>query len=418
MARLGVLGAGLAGGTATSAVRSWSRGERAAFADHAFSPANARRFVSELSRLRGAALKLGQLVSMDVGAVAPPEFAAVAASLRAGADPMPPAQLRRVLDRRWGKGWLARFERFDPRPAAAASIGQVHRAVTKDGRALAVKIQYPGVKASIDADLDSVAALVRLAGLLPKGFDLDPYLDEARRGLHEEADYVREARNLAAYAAALGVTPDFVAPKVDESLSGPDILALDFLPGAGLESAAEQEPKERERVFLALLDLTLRELFQLGMMQTDPNYANFLYVGPGEPIGLIDFGAVRPVSADLSERFRAVLGAGLAGDDAGMESALAALGVLAPDTGARHRSAVLGLADQVFAPVRAGVFDFTRTSLLTTLRDGGLALQKAGFGPAPPPDLMFIQRKLAGLYLLGAMLGVRLDLRDRLAAWL
>ncbi|MFP4519682.1 MAG: AarF/UbiB family protein, partial [Oceanicaulis sp.] len=218
-ARLAGLGAGLAGGAAVSAMSAWTRGERTGFADHAFSPANARRFAGELARLRGAALKLGQLVSMDVGAVAPAEFAEAAELLRAGADPMTPGQLKRVLDRRWGRNWLSRFETFEPRPFAAASIGQVHRARTHEGRTLAIKLQYPGVKRSIDSDLDSVASLVRLSGVLPRTFDLDPYLDEARRALHEEADYAREAACMSASAAALGETSVFTTPRLDESLS-------------------------------------------------------------------------------------------------------------------------------------------------------------------------------------------------------
>lgn len=404
----------MAGGAALGALGDLAKGRRADLAHHAFSPANARRFAGELSRLRGAALKLGQLVSMDVGSIAPADFAAAADVLRAGAEPMPPGQLKRVLDRRWGKGWRARFDRFDPHPFAAASIGQVHRAVTRDGRDLAVKIQYPGVKRSIDSDLDGLAALVRLAGVLPKGFDLAPYLEEARQALHEEADYAREADNIAAFAAALGEDRDFTIPGVEPALSGPDILALDHLPGAGIETAASQDTAERERVFAALLDLTLRELFTLGLMQTDPNFANFLYAGPGAPIGLIDFGAVRPMPASLSSAYRAALKAGLDDDAAAMGSALAQLGVLRPDTGPDHRAGALALAETVFAPVRAGAFDFTRSDLLVRLREGGLALQKDGFAPSPPPETMFIQRKLAGLYLLGAKLNVTMDVRGRL----
>lgn len=413
-ARLGALGAGVAADAALGAVSAWSRGERADLSARVFSASNARRFAGELSNLRGAALKLGQLVSMDVGAVAPPEFAAAADMLRAGAEPMAPGQLRRVLDRRWGKGWMGRFERFEPRPFAAASIGQVHRAVTTDGRALAVKIQYPGVRRSIDSDLDSVAALVKIAGVLPQGFDLAPYLEEARRALHEEADYEREAGQLRAYAEALGERADFVTPGVEESLSGPDILALDFLPGAGIETAAAQPETERERVFTALLDLTLAELFELGLMQTDPNFANFLYAGPDAPIGLIDFGAARPVSPDLTRRCRAVLAAGLDADGAGLQRALEALGASPADAKPAHRRAVLEHADQLFAPVRAGAFDFADLSLLTRLREGAVALQKDGFAPRPPPEMLFIQRKLAGLYLLGARLGVAMDVRAML----
>ncbi|MEQ8435171.1 MAG: AarF/ABC1/UbiB kinase family protein [Oceanicaulis sp.] len=421
MARLTALGAGMAGGTAASAVSAWARGERADLATHAFSPANARRFAEELSRLRGAALKLGQLVSMDIGAVAPPEFAAAAERLRADADPMPPGQLRRVLDRRWGKGWMARFQRFEPRPAAAASIGQVHKAVTKEGRVLAVKIQYPGVRASIDSDLDSVGRLARLTGAVRADFDLAPYLDAAKTALHHEADYEREADSLRRYKTALGDDPDFVVPGVDANLSGPDILALDWLEGRGIERAAQESASERMRVFTALLTLTLRELFAMGLMQSDPNYANFLYAGDGCPVGLIDFGAVIDIDPEMTKACRAVLAAGLAGDDDAMATALGDLGALKPDTAPAHRDALVALADQLFSAVRASGekrgFDFTDTGRLTALREGGVALQRDGFAPEPAPQLLFIQRKFAGLYLLGAALNIRMDVREILKAW-
>jgi len=422
MARLTALGAGMAGGTAASAVSAWSRGEQVDLASHAFSASNAKRFAEELSRLRGAALKLGQLVSMDIGAVAPPEFAAAAERLRAGADPMPPGQLRRVLDRRWGKGWMARFQRFEPRPAAAASIGQVHKAVTKAGRVLAVKIQYPGVRQSIDSDLDSVGRLARLTGAVRAEFNLAPYLEAAKAALHHEADYEREAANLRRYADALGPDPNFVIPEVDPDLSGPDILAMDWLEGRAIEHAARADAAERMRVFTALLDLTLRELFAMGLMQSDPNYANFLYAGTGQPVGLIDFGAVIDIDPAMTRACRAVLAAGLAGDDGAMAAALGELGALKPDTAPAHRDALVALADQLFAAVRAsgesGGFDFTDTGRLTALREGGIALQRTGFAPEPPPELLFIQRKFAGLYLLGAALDIRMDVKAQLQAWI
>ncbi|MFW5660785.1 MAG: ABC1 kinase family protein [Oceanicaulis sp.] len=416
-ARLAGLGAGIAGGALARVLGDMAKGERPDLARAAFSPANARRFAGELSRLRGAALKLGQLVSMDAGALVPAEFAGAADALRAGADPMPPAQLRRVLDRRWGAGWRSRFDRFDPHPFAAASIGQVHRAVTIDGRALAIKIQYPGVKASIDSDLAGVATLARLSGALPGGFDLDPYLEEARAALHDESDYEREAQSVSRFAAALGPDPDFVVPGVDERFSGPETLALDLLPGAGIETAAEQDGAERERVFLALADLTLRELFDFRLMQTDPNYANFLYAGPDAPIGLIDFGAVRDLPSDLSDAYRALLRSGLAADRAGLETALDTLGFLPEDAAPRHREAALALAEHGFSAVRAGAFDFSDTGFLEDLRDAGFTLQRDGFTPAPRPQTLFVNRKIAGLYLLGAKLRVRAAMRERLKAW-
>ena len=183
----------------------------------------------QLAQMRGAAMKIGQLVSMDTGDVLPPELSAIMARLRDGAHVMPPAQLKKVLGAEWPAGWLARFEQFDVHPIAAASIGQVHRARTRDGRDLAIKVQYPGVARSIDSDVANVGALIRMSGLLPKGFALAPYLEQARLQLHEETDYAAEGRHLARFGARLAGDARFVVPGEAPEWTTGTILAMDFV---------------------------------------------------------------------------------------------------------------------------------------------------------------------------------------------
>ena len=137
---------------------------------------------------------------------------------------MPPRQLRDVLDRAWGEQWHRRFRQFSHRPIAAASIGQVHQAVAADGRDLAIKVQYPGVRRSIDSDVDDLAGLLELFRLWPAEVDLGPVLQEARRQLHQEADCGHEATQIAAYRTHLGSDPDFVLPEVDPALTTPQVL--------------------------------------------------------------------------------------------------------------------------------------------------------------------------------------------------
>ena len=164
-------------------------------------------------------MKLGQMISMDAGDMLPPELAEILATLRDRANFMPPRQLDKVLAEQWGKVWRKQFRRFEPRPIAAASIGQVHRALTRDGRTLAIKVQYPGVAQSIDSDVDNVATLLRVSGLLPKELDIAPLLTAAKEQLHEEADYEREGEQMRLYAARLADEPGFVVPQLDEELT-------------------------------------------------------------------------------------------------------------------------------------------------------------------------------------------------------
>ncbi|WP_102107165.1 ABC1 kinase family protein [Oceaniglobus roseus] len=418
LARLGSMVGGIAGDVAWNGARSLARGQRPGFRRLLMTPANARRFADDLARMRGAAMKIGQLISMDTGDVLPPELAEVLARLRNDAHFMPPAQLKRVLDAEWGTEWRRAFARFDVRPMAAASIGQVHRAQLKDGRDLAVKVQYPGVARSIDSDVSNVAALVRMAGLVPEGFDLAPYLAEARRQLHEETDYLAEAAQMTRFGALLAGDPAFAVPQCHADWSTPRVLAMSFAPGEPIESVAARDPATRERVTGDLVGLVLRELFDFGLMQTDPNFANYRFDPASGRIVLLDFGATRAFGADTVAACRQMMAAGLADDAPGIAAAAEAIGVLGPAVAPRHRSRILAMIGMVFDELRGeGPFDFTDTALTGRMRQEGIALAEDGFVPPPlPMDVLYLQRKLGGMFLLGARLGARVAVRPMLEA--
>ncbi len=419
LARLGAWGVQTAGAAAVTGTGAALSGRKASLSELMVTPTSVRRLGEELARLRGAALKAGQMLSMDAGDFLPPELAELTDHLRDSVEPMAPHQLRRTLDRAWGPGWLQTFKRFSSRPTASASIGQVHKAWLKDGRAIAVKVQHPGIKESIDSDMANVGALLRMSGLVPKGVDLAAILEEARLQLHDETDYEREADNARRYAGVLSDDPRFVIPGVHADRSGPTILVMDWIEGGGIEKAADQPLEERERVFHAFLDLTLAELFDLGLMQTDPNFANFLYAGPNQPIGLIDFGAVRDIPSEISEAYRTVLAATLEGTRDDLAAALVGLGVIDPAADADFREQVIGLTEQSLAPLKSGdPFDFTDRSVTASVRDDAMTLRTRDLTHTPPPELIFIQRKLAGVYLLGARLGLKTDITTALRAHL
>lgn len=203
LARLGSLASGVAGGMLAEGLRQLAQGRRPSVGELLLTPANARRVADQLAQLRGAAMKVGQLLSMDAGDLLPPELSQILARLRADAQPMPMSQLVTVLEANWGKDWTQHFSRFSFTPMAAASIGQVHAAEALDGRRLAIKVQYPGIARSISSDVDNVATLLRLSGLLPASLDIAPLLDEAKRQLHDEADYLKEAGHLGHYRSLL-----------------------------------------------------------------------------------------------------------------------------------------------------------------------------------------------------------------------
>lgn len=413
-ARLGGMVLNVAGNMAAQKAQSALRGEPSTFRDSLLSPSNVMRITNELARMRGAAMKLGQLMSMDAGDVLPPELAQIMARLRAEADFMPPAQLKKVLTAAWGHDWLKRFKSFNVRPIAAASIGQVHRAMLKDGRDVAIKVQYPGVAQSIDSDVANVTTLIKLSGLLPKGFEIDPYVEEARKQLHEETDYLLEASHLRKFQGLLGETDRYELPQVHEDLTVPSILTMSFVESQPLETVAALDQDLRNQIAADLIDLVLRELFDFGLVQTDPNYANFRFNPAARRLVLLDFGATRTIDKEIAETYRALITAGFAGATSDMQQAAGALGLWNSDTRQEHVAQLTAMMGLVFeAMAKDESFDFSDQTLTRRLNDQGLALAHSGFVPPPVPiDVLFIQRKLAGVFLIASNLKARLPLQD------
>ena len=407
LARLGSLASGVAGGMLAEGMRQWSRGNRPSVGDLLLTPGNAQRVADQLSRLRGAAMKVGQLLSMDAGDLMPPELAAILARLRADAQPMPMSQLVPVLEAAWGAGWDRHFERFSFTPLAAASIGQVHAAQLKGGECLAIKVQYPGVRQSIASDVDNVATLLRVSGLLPRTLDFAPLLEEAKRQLHEEAAH------LESYRGRLAEHGDFALPTVHDALTTPDILAMRFMDGVPIESLVAAPQAERDRVLGLLFELLFREIFEFRCVQTDPNFANYRYDEASGRLVLLDFGATRHFSEGCIAAYRRLLRAGQLGDLDALSAAAIEIGYFQADIEPAHRRQVLDIFQAACEPLgHEGPYDFGVSTLAMRIRDVGLRLGRdRTFWHTPPVDALFLHRKIGGLYLLAARLKARVDIR-------
>jgi predicted unusual protein kinase regulating ubiquinone biosynthesis (AarF/ABC1/UbiB family) len=420
LSRLSVFGrlaSGVAGGVIAEGARRLADGQRPHLRDLLLTPGNVGRVADQLSHLRGAAMKLGQMISMDAGDFLPTELSQILARLRDRAHHMPPAQLQQVLTREWGKDWRRRFAQFDAGAMAAASIGQVHRARTLDGRDLAIKVQYPGVRDSIDADVDNVATLLRVSGALPKTLDIAPLLAEAKRQLHEEADYVREGEQLERFGALLADAPAYVVPALDREFSGSSVLAMSFIEGVPIESLADADQAVRDTAMTALIALVLRELFDFGLMQTDPNFANYRYQPETGKLVLLDFGATRSVAPSTAAGYRQLLRAGLSGSRDAVRDAAIAVGFLGEPAVLRHRALIDRMIDVILVEFnRTGPFDFGDRAFVGVLRDQGMAMAAdRDTWHVPPIDTLFVQRKISGTALLAARLKARIDVRAMVA---
>ncbi len=412
--RLGGVATGVAGNMLMAGAKQLAQGKRPKVSDLLLTPANALKITQQLSQMRGAAMKVGQLISMDASDLLPPEMAAILARLRSDAHAMPDRQLRAVLAANWGAKWQQRFESFSFTPIAAASIGQVHRATTLDGRELAIKIQYPGVRKSISSDVDNVASLLRLSGLLPKKLDIAPLLLQAKRQLREEADYEAEGAHLQRFGQLLANAPEFVVPQLHAEFTTKGVLAMSFVAGVPAESMADAPQVERDRILSLLFVLVFRELFEFGLMQTDPNFANYRYDPQSQQLILLDFGATRSFTKAFGQAYKDLMLAVMQEDHDAMSQAALAIGYFGVSTQGDHKKAVLDLFEIALEPLRfEGAFDFGTTDMASRLREAGMALGlDKDFWHIPPIDALFLHRKLGGLFLLAARLKARVNVRQ------
>ncbi len=421
LARMGVMAGKFAiAGMTESAKRALS-GERDSLMTPFLTAANARRLAESLSKMRGASMKLGQLLSMESKDLLPPEFTEALSVLRASADTMPEDQLHRVLGQAYGKGWEERFQEFDYDPIASASIGQVHRAVATDGRVMALKIQYPGVARSISSDVNNLASLLRMARILPVDFDASGIIAEAKRELRREADYELEADNLKRYRKLLRDDPQLVVPRVYADYCTKHILAMEFLEGVPLEDlAGEGWPQSlRDRVGETLSKLMFRELFELNTMQTDPNPANYLVEPESGRMILLDLGAMLSVEPELAARYGNLVRATMAGDRARLREAALEIGFLLEEDDPEAADALLDLMLLSCDPLRVDRrYDFGSSDLASRIRQMGFELaMEHGLRRAPPPETLFIHRKLGGNFLLCARLGCRVNIHRIVRAY-
>jgi predicted unusual protein kinase regulating ubiquinone biosynthesis (AarF/ABC1/UbiB family) len=356
-------------------------------------------------------MKLGQLLSMDGGDFLPPELADILARLRSNAESMPTKQLVKVLQNAWGEDWQDNFSQFDMNPIAAASIGQVHKAVTHDGRTLALKIQYPGVRKSINSDVDNVATLLRISTLLPKELEISELLEEAKIQLHQEADYIREAKYLKRYGEQLAGAENFLIPEVDDELTTKDILAMTFVDGHPIEELVHEDESTRNRVMTLLLDLLFKEIFEFQLVQTDPNFANYQYNTEEQSLVLLDFGATREYKKRFSNAYKAFFKAAIKEDMVGLRKASERIGYFKEDISDQHLDFVQNLFFMATEPLRfEGEYDFANTDLGARLSDAGMALSlEQGYWHTPPVDSLFLHRKVGGLFLLAARLKAKVN---------
>ena len=374
----------------------------------------AKLIVESLGRLKGALMKAGQLLSIDASDILPPEATEILSRLQGRAEPVDFEVVRGVLEAELGEERLAALEGLDPQPAASASIGQVHRARVL-GTDVAVKVQYPGVAESIDSD---IALLEKLAdswlSLARREVDLAGVFEELRVILHLEADYDRERAHLERFGELLAADARFDVPRALPSLSTSRVLTMTWADGVPLSEWILSAPSRADRVAFAraMLDLYCMEFFRWGLVQTDPNFGNFLVRPERDHIVLLDFGATVEYDVDFRRQYTRLLRAVDRSSRNDIVEEGVAFGLLDPREGPEARDMFAEMLLSAAEPfdARRQPFAFRDGDYAARSRDVVRRFTKSLRFSPPPRRLIFLHRKLGGLFQLLKRLDVELDL--------
>ncbi|MEU2506888.1 AarF/ABC1/UbiB kinase family protein [Streptomyces sp. NPDC007863] len=430
-AKLAALPLGFAG-RATWGLGKRIGGKSAEFVARELQERTAEQLFKVLGELKGGAMKFGQALSVFESAL-PEEIAgpyrAALTKLQEAAPPMPVKTVHGVLAERLGDGWRELFLEFEDKPAAAASIGQVHRAVWHDGREVAVKVQYPGAGEALLSDLAQLGRFARLLGPLVPGIEVKPLIAELRERVSEELDYALEARAQREHAEVFADDPDVVVPEVVHQAE--QVLVTEWMDGIPLaEVIAEGGQEQRDRAGQLLARFLFSGPARTGLLHADPHPGNFRLLPPaggdgadgpaGWRLGVLDFGTVDRLPGGLPETIGTCLRMTLAGEAETVYALLRSEGFV-KESVALDPEEVLEYLLPIIEPAEAESFVFTRSWMRTQaarIADPRSPAHQLGRQLNLPPSYLLIHRVTLSTIGVLCQLNATVRLRDELTAWL
>ncbi len=359
----------------------------------------AEQLFKVLGELKGGAMKFGQALSIFEAAL-PEELAgpyrATLTKLQDAAPPMPAATVHKVLAQEFGPQWRRQFRSFDDRPAAAASIGQVHRGVWKDGRAVAVKVQYPGAGDALISDFTQVARVARVAAGWIPGLDLKPILEELRARIVEELDYGLEAQAQATFAEAFRGDPTFAVP--DVVTHSPHVIVSEWLDGVPLSRLiASGSTEDRDLAARRYMEFLLAGPARAGLLHADPHPGNFRLTDDGR-LGVLDFGAVKRLPEGMPPEIGELLTLALLGDAEGVVAGLREEGFIKASISI-DAEGLLDYLSPFLEPARHAEWRFSRDwmrALFAHINDPRRPQWSVGLKLNLPPEYLLIHRVWLG----------------------
>jgi len=419
-ARLAALPLGYAGRTAIGFGKKVG-GKNAELVATEIQMRTAEQVFKTLGELKGGAMKFGQ--AMSIFEVALPEemlgpYRATLTKLQDAAPPMPADTVHKVLTESLGADWRDRFSEFDDKPAAAASIGQVHKAVWHDGRDVAVKIQYPGAGKALMGDLNQVSRMARMFASMSPGLDIKPLLEELKARAAEELDYLTESQSQRQFAAAYEGDEDFVVPHV--LAAAPTVVISEWLEGRSLATIiSDGTQEERDHFGTLYLRFLMSGPGRAGLLHSDPHPGNYRVMPDGR-LGVLDFGAVAHLPDGLPDAMGQLLRIAILGDAHAVVDGLREEGFIKPGVDVDAEQFLQAM--RPFAePAEHEYFHFNREWMrghFTRLSDPRNPDFAAGFKINLPPQYMLIHRVwLGGIGVLSQM-DATVPMRGELERWL
>jgi aarF domain-containing kinase len=384
--------------------------------------AAALRLAQGLDDLKGAAMKVGQMLSLADESVIPKAWRDALSRLQSSASARPWNEIKPVIEGALGGAWP--FAEIEEIAIHAASIGQVHRAVLTDGRRVAVKIRYPGLEHSVRSDLENMRKVLLLANILPAKANLDEIFERVETLFLQELNFLQEKKFYQLYAKRFENSSDIVIPEIVDQLSNENILVSSWIEGVNLKdwmtaNSAPDVPAHlaatRDNIGRIMLDLLFFEIFENGFIQSDPNPGNFL-VTPEGKLCLLDFGATEELSPTLRSNYRDLSESCIFGTKDEIIDVAVRMGLIISSDNSDARDSFVQMMAITCEPFVHNVFSWNDCQLTRRLRDKIFAFAKATALRPPPAELMFLNRRILGTQMLMESLGPTVKAREVILA--
>lgn len=374
----------------------------------------------ELGQLKGSVMKVGQMLSVYGEHFLPPEVNAILKNLQNQSPPVAWEEMEKVLRRELGP----RFEELeiDREPIASASLGQVYRARRRsDGAELALKVQYPGVDRAIEGDLKALRYVLSATKLIPKGPRYDALFSEIREMLEQEMDYEKELKATFEFREKLAGFPAYIIPVPFPELSTRRVLCTTLEHGVAVDGPEVRQLSQERRnaIGMAALELYFMELFKLGMMQTDPHFGNYrVRLGEDQDrLVLYDFGAVKKFDPEFLRQYKLMTRGAFYRNDEWVLEGARGLDFIREDDSPELKKAFCELC-YLFGEPFGGKFDWKNSDLPKKVAAEGTRVALAFKLRAPPKDIVFLDRKMGGVFIFLSVLGFNADARALFESYL